>query len=178
MGQPTSADSSVDTTAPRPTEPGRTDPDRHGDRHDDSPHHVSGPDDHGAVGDTADRNGIVDDRATDERASRARHDRRRPVDIAPAHDTDDDTAPTTSPTTTVAPPPEPFTQSYSSAGGSITVRWDGAALTLLDVTPAAGFDQEVEDERPDRIRVRFQDDAGGDFRIEIRVENGQIVRVE
>jgi hypothetical protein len=48
----------------------------------------------------------------------------------------------------------------------------------LDVTPAAGFDQEREDERPDRIRVRFQDHAGGDFRIEIRVENGQIVRVE
>ena len=58
------------------------------------------------------------------------------------------------------------------------MRWDGAALTLSGVTPAAGFDHEVEDERPDRIRVRFEDHDGGDFRIEIRVENGQIVRVE
>ena len=56
------------------------------------------------------------------------------------------------------------------------MRWDGAALTLLDVTPAAGFGSEVEDERPDRIRVRFEGD--GDFRIEIRVEDGEIVRVE
>ena len=84
--------------------------------------------------------------------------------------------PPTAPTTTVAPAPEPITQTYSSAGGSITLRWDGAALTLLDVTPAAGFDSEVEDERPDRIRVRFEGD--GDFRIEIRVVDGQIVRVE
>ncbi len=84
--------------------------------------------------------------------------------------------PPTAPTTTVAPAPDPITQTYSSAGGSITLRWDGAALTLLDVTPAAGFGSEVEDERPDRIRVRFEGD--GDFRIEIRVVDGQIVRVE
>ena len=84
--------------------------------------------------------------------------------------------PPTAPTTTVAPAPDPITQTYSSAGGSITVRWDGTALTLLDVTPAAGFGSEVEDERPDRIRVRFEGD--GDFRIEIRVVDGQIVRVE
>ena len=84
--------------------------------------------------------------------------------------------PPTTPTTTVAPP-EPVTQTYSSAGGSITVGWDGVALSGLDVTPAAGFDHEVEDERPDRIRVRFQG-PGGDFRIEIRVQDGQVVRVE
>ena len=56
------------------------------------------------------------------------------------------------------------------------MHWDGVALSLQSVTPAAGFDSEVEDERPDRIRVRFQ--GAGDFRIEIRVEDGEIVRVE
>lgn len=86
------------------------------------------------------------------------------------------TTPTPTTTTTVAPGPEPVTQTYSSAGGSISVRWDGVALSNLQVTPAAGFTYEVEDERPDRMRVRFQGD--GDFRIEIRVEDGQVVRVE
>lgn len=87
------------------------------------------------------------------------------------------TTPTTATTpTTVATALEPITQTYSSAGGSIRVRWDGVALTLLDVTPAAGFLHDVEHEGPDRIRVRFEGDV--DFRIEIRVEDGEIVRVE
>ncbi len=87
------------------------------------------------------------------------------------------------PTTTQPPPPtttpapEPSIDTYSSAGGSITVRWDGAALDLQSVTPAAGFEAEVEDDRADRVRVRFRGDSD-DVRIELRVENGEIVRVE
>ncbi|HEX4982342.1 MAG TPA: hypothetical protein VFV63_11610 [Ilumatobacteraceae bacterium] len=83
----------------------------------------------------------------------------------------------TAPTTTTAPSPAPFVQTHESGGGSITVRWDGTALSLQGVSPAPGFDWEVEDERADRIRVRFE---GGDdeFRIEIRLEDGDIVRVE
>jgi hypothetical protein len=50
-------------------------------------------------------------------------------------------------------------------------------LSLLDVSAADGFEAEVEDERADRIRVRFEGDDG-DSRIEVRVENGEIVRVE
>jgi hypothetical protein len=84
--------------------------------------------------------------------------------------------PPTTPTTSVPGTP-PGTLTYSSVGGSITVLWDGVALDLQTTAPAAGFDAEVEDDRPDRIRVRFRG-PGGDVRIELRVEDGQVVRVE
>jgi hypothetical protein len=84
--------------------------------------------------------------------------------------------PPTTPTTSVPGTP-PGTETYSSAGGSITVQWDGVALDLQTTTPAAGFEAEVEDDRPDRVRVRFRG-AGGDVRIELRVEDGRVVRVE
>jgi hypothetical protein len=67
----------------------------------------------------------------------------------------------------------PFTESYDSAGGSITVAWDGSSFSLLAVTPASGFEAEIEDQRATRIRVRFRSDDD-DSRIEVRVENGQL----
>ena len=87
-------------------------------------------------------------------------------------------APTPTTTATTSPPGQPpFTETYSSTGGSITVHWDGTALSLQSTAPAAGFGAEIEDNRPDRIRVRFRG-SGGDFRIELRVEDGHVVRVE
>jgi hypothetical protein len=114
-----------------------------------------------------------------------------PSTAAPAAPTTTVSAPTTTtteptsspptsatvPSTTATPRPEPIIETYSSAGGSITVRWDGAVLSLQGVAPATGFDHEVEDQRADRIRVRFQGDDD-DYRIEIRVDNGAIVRIE
>lgn len=81
---------------------------------------------------------------------------------------------TTTPTTTtqVDAGPAPFTRTYSSTGGSITVSWNGSALSLDAVTPAAGYTAEVEDQSADRVRVRFEGD--GDSRIEIRVEDGEV----
>ena len=92
--------------------------------------------------------------------------------------TSPESTPPTAPTSTSAPGPGRTTETYSSAGGSITVGWDGSTLSLEDVSAAVGFESDVEDERPDRIRVRFEDGEGGDFRIEIRIENGEVVRVE
>jgi len=93
------------------------------------------------------------------------------------------TAPEPTPSTSVTAPgstvptgPAPFTETYTSTGGSITVRWDGTALHLEGTAPAVGFDPDVEDDLADRIRVRFRGDDG-DFRIEIRFEDGEIVRV-
>jgi hypothetical protein len=57
------------------------------------------------------------------------------------------------------------------------VQWNGAVLDLQLATPAAGFEAEVEDDLADRVRVRFRG-AGGDVRIELRVEDGEVVRVE
>ena len=62
---------------------------------------------------------------------------------------------------------------YNSTGGTITVIWDGSTLALGPVEPAAGYAAEVEDEEPDRVRVRFR--GGDDPRIDCRVENGRLV---
>jgi len=67
----------------------------------------------------------------------------------------------------------PFTQQYSSAGGSITVSWDGSALSLLGVAANAGFEPEIEDQSSSRIRVRFRGDDD-DARIEVRARDGQV----
>lgn len=80
---------------------------------------------------------------------------------------------TTSSPTTTPPSVAPFTRTYDSLGGSITVDWDGDAFTLLSVAPAAGFDAEIEDQEPTRIRVRFRGEDD-DSRIETRVDNGQL----
>jgi hypothetical protein len=53
------------------------------------------------------------------------------------------------------------------------VSWSGSALSLDGVSPVAGYTQEIEDNSSTRIRVRFRSD-GGDSRIEVRYENGQV----
>lgn len=69
---------------------------------------------------------------------------------------------------------QPFTKTYPSVGGSITVDWNGSALSLRAVTPAAGFQSEIEDDQPQRIRVRFRGDDG-DSRIEVRISDGKLI---
>ncbi len=83
----------------------------------------------------------------------------------------DDHTTTTGP---LAALPDPFTKSYESAGGSITVTWTGTAFVLDSVSASAGFSAEIEDQRWDRIRVRFHGQA--DTRIEVRIsdDNNQV----
>ena len=71
------------------------------------------------------------------------------------------------------PLPAPFTKTYTSAGGSITVTWSGTAFSLDAVSPAPGFQAEIDDQDWDRIRVEFDNDDS-DWRIEIRFEDGAI----
>ena len=66
--------------------------------------------------------------------------------------------------------PAPFTETYTSAGGSITVSWSGTAFTLGSVTAAEGYSAEVKDSRWDRVRVEFKGDDG-DSRIEVRISD-------
>ena len=93
--------------------------------------------------------------------------------------------PTTAAPTTVAPtalpprtdpqPAAPETRTFSSGGGSIEVRRDGEALALASPpAPAGDYTSRVEDEGPDRVRVRFcgQDDS---YRITVTVEGGEMV---
>jgi hypothetical protein len=68
--------------------------------------------------------------------------------------------------------PAPSTETHDSSGGSITVTWNGSALSLDAVNPADGHTAEIEDNTPTRIRVRFRGPA--ESRIEVRVENGEV----
>lgn len=88
--------------------------------------------------------------------------------------TTDTTTDTSAPTTSAAEPaPGPFTETYQSVGGSITVTWGGSTLSLVSVAPANGFVAEVEQSSATRVRVRFESDAV-DSRIEVRVDGGQV----
>lgn len=87
------------------------------------------------------------------------------------------TPPVSSTTSVPAAPPAPsvdapFTRTYDSLGGSITVRWDGSVLDLVSVSPLEGFVSEIEDESATRVRVRFRGDD--DSRIEVRVDGGKV----
>ncbi len=78
------------------------------------------------------------------------------------------------------PLPAPFTKTYTSAGGSITVTWNGSSFSLDSINAAAGFDVEIKDQRWDRIRVEF-DNGDDDSRIEVRIsddDNSVRVRID
>jgi hypothetical protein len=99
-----------------------------------------------------------------------------------ANTIDDDDTSTSSSTTNAPAAPAPFTQSYSSAGGSITVTWNGSSLSLDAISPAPGFAAEIEDAGGSRVRVDFEGNGGSggdDARIEVRIEDGRFeVRVD
>jgi hypothetical protein len=66
--------------------------------------------------------------------------------------------------------PAPFTKTYDSTGGSITVTWNGTSFTLDSINATAGYDVEIKDQRWDRIRVEF-DNGDDDSRIEVRLSD-------
>lgn len=103
-----------------------------------------------------------------------------PGSTAPPNTTPGSTAPpNTAPGTSEPDEPDdpstpPFSgRVYSSAGGSITVSWNGTSLSLGAVNPAAGFTSSIEEQRSDRIRVRFEGSA--DWRIEVRADSRGVV---
>jgi len=88
------------------------------------------------------------------------------------------TVPTTTPATTVPETAGPTSAAsvttstgqaeYNSLGGSITVDEVDDTINLLgEPQPAAGYSAEVEDDGPDRVRVRFE---SGERRSRITVE--------
>jgi hypothetical protein len=74
---------------------------------------------------------------------------------------------------TSAPPtsPQAVTQTFSSTGGSITVRMDGDQLTVTGVTPAAGFHADQGERSGRRVDVTFKSDKH-ESEISVKVENG------
>ncbi len=84
-------------------------------------------------------------------------------------------APTPPPAVTTTVPAPPLTSTYPSTGGSITVRLaDGQISLAADPVPTGGWTTRIDDNGPDRVRVRFE---LGNQRSEIRVDRvgGQLV---
>jgi hypothetical protein len=96
---------------------------------------------------------------------------------------------TPSPGVTVAPPlpasgetpptaPAPVTtpseqQTYSSAGGSITVLLTNGVVSLVSSSPSAGYSQDIRDNGPTRVEVRF-DNGPTESRIRVDIVKGQL----
>jgi hypothetical protein len=75
--------------------------------------------------------------------------------------------------TTAAPPaPAPQnTQSFSSDGGSITVRQDGDKLTIIAVNPTAGFKVDEGDSSGRKVSVSFKSDKHSSH-ISVKISEG------
>lgn len=96
---------------------------------------------------------------------------------SPTPNTIDDNTSTSGPGSSVPSQslPAPFTRTYTSAGGSITVDWSGTAFTLVSVAAADGFTAEIEDARWDRIRVDFEgDDDAAHIEVRISDDDGNL----
>jgi hypothetical protein len=67
-------------------------------------------------------------------------------------------------------PPTAQTQTFSCAGGSVTVRWTPAGLLLVSVSPAAGWTIEDQVARSDRVEARFgaADQQESELRLRLR----------
>jgi regulation of enolase protein 1 (concanavalin A-like superfamily) len=59
----------------------------------------------------------------------------------------------------------------------MTVRFANGQLTLVSYQASDGWVAVVRTNKPDDIEVRFSK-GGDDSRIRVRVENGQLVRVD
>ena len=82
-------------------------------------------------------------------------------------------APTTSSTT---PPPAvtSVTKTFTSLGGTITVRAASGVLTLEATQPALGYEVESIDPSTTEITVEFRSDSGTS-RIQVRFDDGEMV---
>ena len=94
------------------------------------------------------------------------------------HGNDDDDDDNSTTTVNGIPLPDPFTETYASAGGSITVTWNGSKFAIDSIDAAAGYTAEIKDQRWDRVRVEFES-GSNDSRIEVRIsDDDNSVRVD
>jgi hypothetical protein len=72
----------------------------------------------------------------------------------------------------------PLTRRYSTAGGTIAVRFAGGRMTLVGVYPAKGYRADPLAVSPQRIDVRFMRHGRSGSEIVLRVVNGHVVRTD
>lgn len=86
------------------------------------------------------------------------------------------TAPSPSVTTSTTAPSSTSAESWSlrtvdTSGGSVVVRYRPGEVRLQAATPAPGYEVEIDDAGPPRVRVEFEG-ADSEVRVEIRWEDG------
>jgi hypothetical protein len=113
--------------------------------------------------DVNDANDVNDDNGNDHVTS---------TTVAGATTTSMPDAPTTS--TTIAP--VSGVQTFTVTGGTVTVDIEGGNVSLVSVTPAAGFTVDKSEARADRVEVEFRD-GQMQSRVRVRLDNGRL-RVE
>ena len=103
----------------------------------------------------------------------------------PATSTSTSSATSTSSTVTPSPPttatsaPTSSTpaswsvRTINSSGGTVVVRYRPGEVELQAATPAPGFDVEVDDAGPPRVRVEFESD-GSESSVEVEWKDGAL----
>jgi len=81
------------------------------------------------------------------------------------------TGPSAPVTATSTAPVAPTTNSYASNGGSVTVKVENGALSIVSTSTAPGYSEERHDDGPDRVEVRFTS-ATTEWRIRVDLVNG------
>lgn len=79
------------------------------------------------------------------------------------------TSPTSSVTTAAAA--EWSVKTVNTAGGTVVIRFRPGEVELLSAVAAAGYEVEVDDRGPPRVRIEFES-ASDDIRIEARWRDG------
>jgi uncharacterized membrane protein YgcG len=81
------------------------------------------------------------------------------------------TKPHDPPTSTTPDVSEPTTQTFTSDGGSITVRQSNGRLTVVETNPADGFRAKASNRSARRVEVTFKS-WDHEFRITVRLSDG------
>jgi hypothetical protein len=76
--------------------------------------------------------------------------------------------------TTSTAPAAPTTRTYTSNGGTVTVKLEHGALSIVSTQAAAGYSEERHDTGPDRVEVRFTNTTT-EWRIRVDLVNGELV---
>jgi hypothetical protein len=64
-------------------------------------------------------------------------------------------------------------RSISSVGGTVVIRHRPEEVELQAATPAPGYEVEIDDAGPDRVRVDFESDDS-DVRVEAEWRDGEL----
>ena len=122
-------------------------------------------------------NEAAENEAADE-ANEPAEEANEPADEAnePAENENEHAAPPP-PTAPPAPPtsqPATSTQTFSLAGGTVTVTCTGNAITLNSATPNTGFTIDKQESEGGQVEVRFRNDDH-ESRLQVACQNGTVV---